>query len=1084
MRQVLCQACHRIGSWGSLTGISLILQFAVQAEDSVQFNREIRPILADNCFHCHGPDERSRQADLRLDVPSSTQQNSIVIPEDPDHSELYRRLVTEDDDLRMPPASSHKHLSQEQIALIRSWIQQGAPYETHWSLKPLRQLDLGSSVDSDTNRDIFGSAQIENAAQIVDKVSIQTTVSRFIDSWIDLQHKQKQLVVSPPADQVTLLRRLWFDVVGLPPSRDDMNSFLKDSSQEAYAGQVDQLLASPHFGERMAIWWLDLVRFADSVGYHGDQEISVWPYRDYVIESFNKNKPFDQFTIEQLAGDLLPQPNDQTRIASGYNRLGMMSAEGGVQDKEYLAKYVAERVRNVSGTWLGLTMGCCECHDHKFDSFTSREFYQMEAFFADIKERGLYAGANADGNWGPNMQTPSPQQVEQLEQLNQARADIQAKQEQQRQAEQSQWEKQINDWHTLVPLIARSESGSTLTIQDDHSVLATGPAMLTDTYEVSFLRLPESVTAIKLQVLPDESLPKRGPGRAANGNFVLTEVEAAVVLQSESPATSNETVDQTAAVTKDQGAPPLQEAIRQVKLVDAAASVEQTESIEGNPYQRWSIAAAIDQDGKGSQWGWAVLPEAGRANEAVFRLELPLTLKDGQLLKIRLLQKHDQSQHLLGRFRLLASTQPLDPEELVHTRVLARALQRSPEQRTGRQQEIISQHFLTKASQLQPLRNQQATIDSSIAKLNSEIPTTLVTQSVPPREIRVLPRGNWRDDSGEIVMPAFPAAIHVPSFSLPTDRRMTRLDLAQWLVAPDHPVTARVLANRLWKLYFGAGLSRKLDDVGAQGEPPTHPELLDYLSQQLIQSGWNIKQLIRSMLLTRAYQRSSLATAEQREIDPTNRLLARQARFRLDAELVRDNALAVSGLLNRQIGGRSVKPYQPAGYWDYLNFPTRQWKDDMGDQLYRRGLYTHWQRQYLHPSLLAFDAPNREECTADRPRSNTPLQALALLNDPTYIEAARVLADRALAESTNDDQDRIVWLFREVLSRQPLTNELQLLMSLLESAKTEYRENPGAAEELLAVGSAQRTGHDARQLAAWCSVTRTLLNLHEFVTRN
>jgi hypothetical protein len=293
-----------------------------------------------------------------------------------------------------------------------------------------------------------------------------------------------------------------------------------------------------------------------------------------------------------------------------------------------------------------------------------------------------------------------------------------------------------------------------------------------------------------------------------------------------------------------------------------------------------------------------------------------------------------------------------------------------------------------------------------------------------------------------------------------------------------------VLTNRLWKLYFGAGLSRKLDDVGAQGEPPTHPELLDYLSQQLIQSGWNIKQLIRSMLLTRAYQRSSLATAEHLEIDLTNRLLARQARFRLDAELVRDNALAVSGLLNRQIGGRSVKPYQPAGYWDYLNFPTRQWKDDAGDQLYRRGLYTHWQRQYLHPSLLAFDAPNREECTADRPRSNTPLQSLALLNDPTYIEAARVLAARAMTESVDNDQDRIVWLFSEVLSREPLASERQLLGSLLESARLEYRDNPSAAEELLAVGNAPRTDHNSQQLAAWCSVTRTLLNLHEFVTRN
>lgn len=961
---------------------------------------------------------------------------------------LYQRLLTSDLEERMPPPSSHKQLSPEQIQLVRNWIEQGAQYDTHWAFQRL------AKAEATWSEGVQGK-----------------TLSETVDHWIDMQIERAGLTASPPADRVTLLRRLWLDVIGLPPSPDDVASFMNDTQPDAVAREVDRLLASPHFGERMAIWWLDLVRYADSVGYHGDQEISVWPYRDYVIRSFNENIPFDQFTIEQLAGDLLPQATIQSRVASGYNRLGMMSAEGGVQDKEYLAKYIAERVRNVSGTWLGLTMGCCECHDHKFDALTSREFYQMEAFFADINERGLYAGANADGSWGPKMQVPSREQAEQLRLLQENRKAIHARlvsRSPKREAAQREWETQVAAWQPITPIALSSVSGAALDLHQDGTIRASGPSPDTDTYELLVSQLPENVRAFKLQVLTENPFSRKGPGRSENGNFVLTEFELDIVpLEVTNPPISGPVVP-----------------ICQLDLVESYASFEQTAQAEGNPYGKWSVAAAIDRDSKGVKWGWAILEQSGRQHEAVFRLASPLTLQTNQALRIRLHQNHDNPQHTLGRFRLLTTSASLRAQELISTPKLDRILKKDGVQRTKEQEDSLAEHFQAVAAQLQPLRDELSATEKAIVDLTTQIPTTLITQAVEPREVRVLPRGNWMDATGEVVSPAFPAAIHVPSFTASADRRLTRLDLARWLTNAEHPLTARVLTNRLWKLFFGVGLSRKLDDFGTQGEPPTHPELLDLLAVQMIESRWNIKQFLRSILLTRAYQRTSLANAEQLQLDASNRLLARQSRFRLDAELVRDNALAVSGLLNRQIGGHSVKPYQPPGYWDYLNFPAREWKNDSNEKLYRRGLYTHWQRQYLHPSLMAFDAPSREECTADRPRSNTPLQSLALLNDPTYAEAARVLADRVLGLQLESDLERITWLTAQVLSRRPLPEELQVLSELLEQARQDYHTSENAAQELLTVGQTASSYQSPQELAAWSTVTRVMLNLHEFMTRN
>lgn len=1010
--------------------------------ETVKFNRDIRPILSDNCFYCHGPDKNRREAELRLDTEAgllgSKDRKGVVKPGEPQAGELMKRVVSADPDLKMPPPDSGKKLSERDIAVLRKWIAQGAKFEGHWAFRPV-------------------AAPEKPAAGIA-----KSSLSHSIDTLIDNSRKANGLSAGRPADARTLVRRLHFDLTGLPPEPDEVESFLADSSPSAYEKKVDALLASPHFGERMAMWWLDLVRYADSVGYHGDQDVSVSPFRQYVIESFNSGKPFDVFTREQIAGDLAENPTLQQRIASGYNRLGMMSAEGGVQDKEYLAKYIAERVRNVSGTWLGITMGCAECHDHKFDPFTTRDFYRMEAFFADIKERGLYSGANSDGNWGPSVRVPTPEQQEKLNEFDRRIAEAKSilnKPTPELAEAQSRWEAALPRWTPVAPADIATDSGSTAKTLEDRSVLVSGPVPVTDEYRLKFANLPAGVTAILLEVLPDNSLPNKGPGRAGNGNFVLTEIVA---------ERSN----------AEGGKSP-------VKFLNAFATYEQTGAAGKNPYGKWAIAAAIDGDAKGPGWGWAVMEKAGSAQSAIFLVDPAATKPDFADWSIVLKQKHDNAGHAIGRFRISYSTGSFEPgaSPIVPTAIEA-ILAIEPGKRTGPQQSELAAYFRSFAPQLKATRDQLAEIEKARAELDKTVPRTLVTESVMPRMVRVLPRGNWMDESGEPVKPGFPAALKVSGFEADDERKLDRRDLAAWIVSKDHPLTARVFVNRVWKLLYGEAISRKVDDLGAQGSPPTHPELLDELASRFVESGWNVKGLIKSIVMSDTYRQSSQASQEVIDADPYNYWLARQGRFRLDAELVRDNALAISRLLVGRIGGPSVKPYQPPGYWAYLNFPTREWQADKGESLYRRGLYTHWQRQYLHPSLLAFDAPSREECTADRARSNTPLQSLVLLNDPTYVEAARAFAELTIREGGSTAADRIDFAFRRAVSRPARAREIEILERLIESARAEYAAKPEMAAELGKVGERPLPADiDAPTLAAWTAVTRAILNLHETITR-
>jgi hypothetical protein len=785
-----------IASLSRALGIVPLLAAAIAGAAEISFDRDVRPILAEHCFACHGPDAGSRAAELRLDLREGALADRdgvrAIVPGNVGASEAVTRIRSTDPDVIMPPPETNKRLTDAQRAILEQWIASGAEYEGHWAYRPLVRPEVPAGAAADGNP---------------------------VDAFIDQALAARGIAPAPEADRVTLARRLAFDLTGLPLPPDEIDAFVNDTNPDSYMLLTDRLLASPHHAERLAAWWLDLVRYADSVGYHGDQEVTMWPYRDWVLDAFAANMPFDQFTREQLAGDLLPEATRPQRVAAAYNRLNMMSAEGGGQDKEYHAKYAGDRVRATSGAWLGSTLGCAECHDHKYDPFTTRDFYAFASFFADVAERGIYAGSNGNGIWGEMMRLPTPEQ--------------------------------------------EAEQG----------------------------RLEVALTAI------------------------------------------------------------------------------------------------------------APAPDAGR--------------------------------------------------DVVEAANIARA-------------------------------TVQAQLDAAL-KAHVAMPATVAK---PPRTVRILPRGNWMDDSGEVVLPATPAFLPAAPGGDGQARR-TRLDLAAWMTSPENPLVPRVLANRLWALGFGEGLSRRLDDHGSQGEPPSHPELLDWLACELRDEGWDLRRVVRTIVTSRAYRRSSTPGAGHREADPENRLLARQNRHRLDAENVRDVALAASGLLERTVGGPSVKPYQPPGYWDYLNFPKRTYKADSGAALYRRGLYVHWQRQYLHPAMMVFDAPSREECTARRPRSNTPLQALVLLNDPQFVEAARALAATTLGSAGADPLARARFMLRRAIGRMPLDAEVGVVADVAERQRETFAGDPAAAKGLLAVGAAAvPAGLDPAELAAWTAAARVVLNLGEAYTRN
>jgi hypothetical protein len=828
--------------------VACVLSATAVLADSVSFNRDIRPILSDNCFSCHGPDASHRQADLRLDLRNDAVSAGAIVPGKPAESTLVSRVNATDADELMPPPESHKKLDTKQKELLARWIEEGAEYQQHWAYeKPVK-------------------AEVPAGANGVDHLVRRRLAARG-------------LAPSLEADRRTLIRRLCFDLLGLPPTPDEVAAFVADTRPDAYVLLVDRLLASPHYGEKMAIGWLDVVRFADTIGYHSDNPRNVWPYRDWVIRSFNDNQPFDQFTIHQVAGDLVPDATQETKIGSAFNRLLLSTEEGGAQAKDYEARMLTDRVRAIGTTWLGQTTGCAQCHDHKFDPFTTRDFYALGAFFSDIQE----------------------------------------------------------------PILGRREDGMIVGTPEEHKRLAELDAALAE----------------------------------AKKKF------DAIVSQ-----------------------------------LDAAQ-------------QQWE------------------------ADVVTYTITLP---------------------------ELAADSKATDADKNTAKQVAA-SLAKESAKRDGNDKNRLRDYFRAKATKLfQTERDGLAKAEKDRKEFYDPLAKCLVSvHAATPRTVRILPRGNWMDETGEVVKPAFPGFLPQPTIE---GREPNRLDLARWIVSRDNPLTARVVMNRLWKQFFGMGLSKVLDDLGAQGEPPANPELLDWLACEFMDSQWNLKHMIRTIVTSETYRQTSVATPELVAADPFNRELARQSAFRVEAECVRDAALSVSGLLARAIGGPSVKPYQPEGYWENLNFPTRTYPNDNGEKQYRRGLYTWWQRSFLHPSMLAFDAPSREECCAERNRSNIPQQALVLLNDPSYVEASRSLAARILKECNGSPEERLAWAWRAVLQRLPRVEEMETVMPLLREHLAHYKASPAAAESLLTTGlTAVPTDIDKVELAAWTHVARVLLNLHETITR-
>ncbi len=983
----------------------------------LEFNRDVRPILSEACYQCHGPDRAKRKANLRLDVPQKTgglvglTGIPVITPGKPEESLLIERILSDDPDEKMPPADSHKTLTASQIQTLKRWVVEGAEFQGHWAYLPPARHVVPDVPDAPS-------------------LFVRSSIDKFVLATL----QDKGLKPAPETDRVTLIRRLSFDLRGLPPTPAEVDAFVNNMAPDVFETLVDTMLASPQYGERMAALWLDLVRYADTDGYHGDNHRDVTLYRDYVIDAFNRNVPFDIFTVEQLAGDLLPKRDERALIASGYNKLLMTTREGGAQAKEYTAKYAADRVRNASTVWLGATLGCAECHDHKFDPFTTQDFYKFAAFFADIQEVAV-------GEPEPTK-VPTPEQTAKAKALDAEIAALQKTLDTTTPAlspSQSEWEKSESsrsvNWSVLKPRTAVSAGGATLSILDDHSIRASGKSPDIDTYTMSFKETVLNATALRLEVMSDGSLLQLGPGRANNGNFVLNEIKVAV-----------------------EGVP--------VTFSNATATFSQVS---------FPVAHAVD--GK-QETGWALQPESGRPNVAVFEAKRDFGTDRESVLSVTMTFNHGD-RHTLGRFRLSATAAARPVMAAYVPEAVADALAIPSEKRDDAQKRTLADYYRTIAPALEPSRLKLAALKKAKLDLETSMPVTLVTKAGPARMTRVLPRGNWLDDSGTVVTPAVPAFLAKPGESRPS-----RLDLARWIVSKENPLTARVFVNRVWALAFGQGIVATPDDFGSQGAWPTHPELLDWLATDFVEQNWDVKRLVKQVVTSGAYRQSSATSNELKQKDPYNQWVARQGRFRIDAESVRDTALSVSGLLIDQVGGPSARPYQPAGYWSHLNFPKREYEPDHGAGLYRRGIYTYWCRTFLHPSLLAFDAPTREECTAKRTRSNTPLQALVLLNDPIYVEAARALAERALREGGSSEL-RIDWVYRNVLSRKPRPEEMAVVLGLLDKHRADYKADPAAAKALIHTGErAVPVALDVVELAAWTSAARVILNLHETITRN
>ena len=1165
---------HKMPDLAPLTALTLLAACSIGATlaasakkpsvtDPVDFSSQIRPLISSKCFSCHGPDESSRKAKLRLDFRDEAikdhKGSRAIVPGDAAGSELVRRITTTDPDDLMPPPKTGRTLSAGEIDLLKRWIQQGAPYSPHWAFVNPKRPALPA-------------------------VKMKSWPRNAIDYFILAKLERNGLKPSPSADRYALVRRLSLDLTGLPPTPAEVNAFVNDPLPDAYERLVDRLLRSPAYGERWARLWLDLARYADSAGYGSDPlRLNIWPWRDWVIRALNRNLPYDRFTIEQIAGDLLPRNPDSDDqdpiVATAFHRNTMTNTEGGTDDEEFRVAAIKDRANVTAQVWMGLTMGCAQCHSHKYDPITQREYYQFYAFFNQTED-------NDQPDERPTLPLPTKEQRGKIERL---KTEIAGLEEQRKkmtpelEAELAEWEKkqaEATDWIPLEPIDLVSYQGATLSRLPDHSVLASGNSPETDTYAFKARTDLTNISAIRLELLPDDSLPGHGPGRAVEtGKGSLTEIELAVrSLKTEPPrarfirielpgtqrvlslaevqifdgsqnvatkgkATQSSTdgggeasraIDSdtngnfdaaSTTMTKarddpwwelDLGADTRLEEVAIWNRTDRGLSTrladfkllaldaerktvwERTLNTVPSPVARLRVPAekeiklqnasadysetdhevskAIDGNTDAKN-GWSIGDKTGRAHAASFELGGKPFDATGSLLIFTLVQKYGTN-HTIGRFRIAATTQPPPVRELPES--IKTILAAEPEKRTDHERDELTDYFRAFAPSLTKVNEQLKNLRKELDGVKPlALPVMREVAAEKRRASHILNKGNFLDP-GETVEAGVPAAFH----PMPTGAPASRLGLAQWLVSRDNPLTARVAVNRLWAQLFGIGIVETEEDFGTQGSQPSHRELLDWLAVEFMDHGWDIKALLKTMVMSAAYQQSSRLTPGLLEKDPRNRLLSRGPRLRLDAETVRDQALALSGLLSRKIGGPSVYPWQPDGLWRAAFNGERTWATSQGQDKYRRGLYTFWRRTVPYPSMATFDAPSRETCTLRRIQTDTPLQAFVTLNDPVYIEAAQALGRRLVREGGATVAERVRYGLQLCLGRPPEDEQIKALIPLYEKEAAHYREQATDAKKLATEPLGPLPdGLNAAEAAAWTSVANVLLNLDGVLTK-
>ncbi len=1030
---------------------------ADHTSEPVVFNRDIRAILSDKCFACHGPDESKRLSALRLDTEAGVRADLggrfAIVPGQPEKSELIRRITSKDDARRMPPAYGGKKLSAAEIELLRRWVREGAEWQQHWSfLAPSRPK--------------------------VPPVEAKDWAKNDIDRFVLARLQKAGISPASETDRATLIRRVSLDLTGLPPSPPEIDAFLADHSPEAYEKVVDRLLASPRYGERMAVRWLDAARYADTNGYQTDAERSMWRWRDWVIEAFNDNMPFDQFTIEQLAGDMLPDATLDQQIASGFNRNHRGNGEGGIIDAEYAVEYVVDRVETTSTVWMGLTLGCARCHDHKYDPFTQKEFYSLFAYFNNVPERGK---AFKYGNSPPFIQAPTREQQSELKKLDTkitaAEGEFSKLDDERRQARQA-WEQAIAgsavaDWSLRDGLevhypLDGSLSGETPGAGQTQAALVDGLPRFVDGTIGAAASFDGKVFIDAGNVAPYDFYDKftlsawirpTAPDGAivTRTNELTTEIPGYGIYLTDGKVQFNLVV----------------------RALDDAILIETAQPLALN---RWHHVAAT-YDGSRLAEGIAIYVDGRRQELKVNVDEMNQPFKVDQPLRIGAAAgSGPRFEGAIDDVRVYnRALRPAEAAVLATATPLHEIAARPASERTQAENDKLRLAFLDQYAppKIREVWRNLLTARKKREAFSDSLPTLMVMREMEqPRATHLLLRGAY-DKPGERVQPRLPAVISAADRPVPRDR----LEFAKWLVSPSNPLTARVTVNRFWQMLFGVGLVKTAEDFGSQGDWPRYMDLLDWLAADFVESGWDVKGVMKTIVMSATYRQSSTVDLDLHERDPENRLLARGPRFRLPAEVVRDQALAISGLLVEQTGGPSVKPYQPAGLWSELA-GGKDYVQDQGDKLYRRSMYTFWKRAVPPPSMLNFDSAGREACTVRETRTNTPLQALNLMNDVTFVEASRKMAERMMTEGGSTPAERMAYGYRLATAREPDAARSEVLVNAYQHHLDNYETNRKAALSLVTQGESKRNEElDLAELASYTTVASLILNLDETITK-